>query len=484
MKHQTKLSEQEMLSIIDQGLPTTKNPEHILIIGAGIAGLVAGSLLLQAGHQVTILEASNRVGGRILTLREPFTDEHYFNAGAMRIPSKHYLTLAYIEKFGLPLTRFINSTPQDRIYVRGVHTTRQEYERNPDILGFPVAPHERGKTADQLFEEATKSIPEFRKNPDVLRELQEKYSKYSLDNFLRYNPVGPSLSTGAIEMIKVMLDIEGYPELSFLETLQDYRIFKENSFWSIPDGMDRLPNAFLPLLCDQICFYQKVTGITQNSQSATVRVENTQTGAQQLISADRLLVTIPYSVLNFVDITPQPVLSSEKRKVIRELHYLPAQKIGIQFRKRFWEEQGQFGGQVITDLPIRFGYFPNPELQQDKEGGVVTASYTWEDDSIIWDIFSIPEKVNEALYELSKIYGKDVYSYFVTGTAVTWTQMPYAGGASSFFKPEQELEFRNYIASPEGRIYFAGEHTSSLQGWIQGGIESAIQAAWQLSVLA
>src|SRR5687767_5364221 len=78
-------------------------PKKIIIIGAGIAGLSAGYELTQLGHQVTILEARARPGGRIQTLREPFADGLYAEAGAARIPDTHDLVLKYVKLFGLPL---------------------------------------------------------------------------------------------------------------------------------------------------------------------------------------------------------------------------------------------------------------------------------------------------------------------------------------------------------------------------------------------
>jgi monoamine oxidase len=109
-----------MISIIRNGLPKTQIPKKIIIVGAGMAGLVAASLLKQAGHHVTIIEACERVGGRVYTLRADFSDGQYLEAGAMRIPHTHLLTLEYIKKFQLPVNRFINSTPNDIIYLRGI----------------------------------------------------------------------------------------------------------------------------------------------------------------------------------------------------------------------------------------------------------------------------------------------------------------------------------------------------------------------------
>jgi monoamine oxidase len=93
-----ELSTNQMISIIRNGLPKTQIPKKIIIVGAGMAGLVSASLLKQAGHDVTILEASERMGGRIYTLRADFRDEQYLEAGAMRIPNTHLLTLEYITK--------------------------------------------------------------------------------------------------------------------------------------------------------------------------------------------------------------------------------------------------------------------------------------------------------------------------------------------------------------------------------------------------
>ena len=80
--------------------------KRIIIIGAGLSGLVAGYELIRAGHDVTILEARNRIGGRVFTIRSPFSDGHFAEGGAARIPPDHDLTLGYAEYFGLALDHF------------------------------------------------------------------------------------------------------------------------------------------------------------------------------------------------------------------------------------------------------------------------------------------------------------------------------------------------------------------------------------------
>jgi monoamine oxidase len=78
-------------------------PKKIIIIGAGMAGLSAGYELTQAGHEVAIFEARAIPGGRVHTIREPFSDGLYAEAGAARIPDDHDLTLKYVKLFDVPL---------------------------------------------------------------------------------------------------------------------------------------------------------------------------------------------------------------------------------------------------------------------------------------------------------------------------------------------------------------------------------------------
>ncbi len=93
--------------------------KRVLIAGAGLAGLVAAYELAQAGHDVTVLEASTRPGGRVWTLREPFSDGLYAEAGAGRIPDWHQLTLDYAKQFGLTLAPFYPSQGASVYLLRG-----------------------------------------------------------------------------------------------------------------------------------------------------------------------------------------------------------------------------------------------------------------------------------------------------------------------------------------------------------------------------
>ncbi|PEZ03368.1 amine oxidase [Bacillus sp. AFS018417] len=471
---------EQMIHIIRNGLHKSQVPKHVIIVGAGLAGLVGASLLKEAGHKVTILEADNRIGGRVYTVRSPFNNGLYFNAGSMRIPDVHTLTSAYIQKFGLSTNRFINRTPLDIIYANGIKTRLNIFEQNPSVLKYPVMPNERGKTAEELMLSVLQPIINFIKQDPVKNwfVIEKQYRKYSLGFVLN-----SYLSDGAIDMIGILLDMEAYMGMSVVEVLREMIFFTStNEFYEITGGMDVLPQSFLPQLKENILFHQKVTDIIQQNESVTIRSIYEKTSEQFMVTGDRAIITIPFSALRFVKIEPFDSFSYYKRRAIRELNYIAATKIAIEFKSRFWERIGQYGGKSITDLPIRFTYYPSYGIQTTG-AAVVLASYTWADEALTWDSLSNEERIQYALKNLAELYGNQVYSEFVSGASFSWSQSPYSCGAFTAFEPGQELELYPYIKIPEGRVHFAGEHTTVTHGWMQGAIESGIRVAYEVNGL-
>jgi monoamine oxidase len=305
------------------------------------------------------------------------------------------------------------------------------------------------------------------------KQLMKEFDKYSIEHFLRHNPVGPSLSPGAVDKIKTLMALSGFPELSFLGLLKElqYIIELNMRFYEITGGNDKLPRSFLPQ-----------TKIIQNSENVTIHCIHSKTSQRFEITGDLAIVTIPFSAFKFIRVEPYFSFSQQKWQAIRQLHYVTATKIGIQFKSRFWEKEGLYGGHTVTDMPIRFMYYRSHGIGTAGPG-VVLASYTWEDDSICWDSLNEEERIEKALDNLSIIHGNQLYSQFVSGASHCWAQNPLQAGAFSLLKPEQGNTLGHYVATPEGRVHFAGEHCSDTPAWMQGAIESAIRVVNEVNDL-
>lgn len=472
----------DMLSIIRTGFPKTSNPKKITVIGAGMAGLVAGSLLKDAGHQVTILEGNNRVGGRIYTVRKPFTPGNYLDMGAMRFPETHELVKEYTKKFDLPVNPFINTSENDLLFVNGIIATAAYYEEHPDVFQFPLAKEEQGKTAKELLLSAVEPFITLynKKSPEEQEKLLEKFDRYSFDEFLRNNPFGNSLSSVAIRKIGVLLGIEGFPDYSFVDILLDIvaTVFNPDmKFYEITGGNDQLPKSFFPYLRQNIIFNEKANQIFQKENKVIVTTRNLVTNQYHAYDADYTIVAVPYSVFQFIDVYPYNSFSFKKWEAIRGLSFVSSVKVGLEFKSKFWQQSGV--GNIITDFPIRYTYNPSHHLNVDGPG-VMLASYSWGQNAMLWNSLDEEGRIREALSGLYKIYGEQVYSEFIQGATFSWSQNEFSAGCFTLFTPNQKSDFDEAIYLPEGRVHFAGEHTSTFHGWTEGAIESGIRTAYEI----
>jgi monoamine oxidase len=459
---------------IRHGLPETRGKrQRVIVVGAGMAGLTAAYELLRAGHDPIILEAQHRVGGRVYTMREPFAPGLYAEAGAMRIPKAHGLTLGYVEKFGLPVLPFTMHNPRAYCHLFGRKLRIAEVEADPDLLGIEMAEHERGSTCNALWEAALQPFVDqlMEKGDDAWPDITAQYDGYSTREFLEQN----GWSEAAIELFGLLVNQEALMNASFLELLREEVGRCYVDMVQIEGGMDNLPRAFLPALQDRIRFGARMVAIDQSPDSVTVHYQTT--GGRRQETGDYAILTLPFPALRHVEaIKP---FSHHKRRAIRQLRYDASAKIFFQCRRRFWEEdEGIFGGGTVTDLPIRNLFYP--EHGRETGRGVILASYTWSEDAQRWGSLTATDRIGQALENVAAIHPQ-VVDEFEVGASKMWHDDPYAGGAFALFEPSQQTLLHDHIVAPEGRVYFAGEHASLAHAWIQGAIESGLRAASEIN---
>ena len=460
---------EETLRVVRDGLDSRPGPrKRVVVLGAGVAGLVAAYELKQQGHDVVVLEAQNRVGGRVLTCRE-FAPGLYAEFGAMRIPRSHDLTLKYCAKFNLPLTPFVMGNAKALVHIAGQRMTLDEAQRSPERMPFDLAPHERGKTADQLWAAAIADIKALldRDGPSAWDQIRAEFDQFSLYEFLKHR----NFSKGAIEYYAVMNFVEADMNNAVMEVLREDLEGAYVDMQTIEGGMDRLPRAFYAELEQEVRFGAEVRAIDQTDADVTIHYK-TEAGRFS-ITADYCVCALPFPCLRTIELG-RP-FSRAKLRAIRQLNYHASTKILFQVRHRFWEdEDGIVGGATVTDLPIRRINYPPSSTETTR--GVLLASYTWGQDALQWGAMDPETRLEEALDDVARIHPR-IRDEYEVGTSYAWYADRWARGAFALFAPEQQTDLQAAIVEPEGRVHFAGEHCSLYHAWIQGALESGIRAA-------
>jgi len=463
---------QDFVDVVNQGIVKKfkgDKPKKIVIVGAGLAGLVAGYELKRAGHTPIILEAQQRVGGRVYTLRDPFTEGLYAEVGAMRIPRAHTLTMEYISKFGLQTDDFAMDNPNAYYYMGGNKVRASEANADPTLLGFDVSEKEKGLTASQMYMKSIQPLMDkLEKDGDAAwDEIIAKYDQYSTREFLEVN----GWSEGMIEMFGLLANQESVMNSSFLELFREDSGNYYTNMVEIQGGTDRLPHAFLPELKENIRFGAKMIVMDQSPNDVTIHY---QTSAGKFTeTGDYAIIAVPFPVLRHVEVLKP--FTRAKQRAIRQLHYDASAKILFQCKRRFWEEDdGIFGGGTLTDLPIRNLYYPDHGRETGR--GIILASYTWSEDAQRWGSLKPEDRIVQALDDVAEIHPQ-ITKEFEVGTSWMWHDDEFAGGAFALFDPGQQTLLHDEIVKPEGRIHFAGEHASLYHAWIQGALESGLRAA-------
>jgi monoamine oxidase len=447
-------------------------PKKILVLGAGVAGLCAAAELTTAGHDVTLLEARSRPGGRVWTLREPFTPGLYAEAGATFFPAGHTFTLHYVRQFQLGLRPLPRGSAATAYLVRGRR------------LGFPMAaatawpleltPKEHKLGLPGLVRQYV--VPLLDRLGSRSRDVPCPAELYDLDarsmaEALRQQGASPAavelLGLGVLDQVG-----DGLGTVSALFSLRDLLADRFNpALFAVVGGNDQLAAAFARLLGRRILYNHRIEALTQHPGS--VDIVATFQGERRVFSAEYVICTLPCPVLVAVEVTP--AFSSARARAIRELASTSVTRVYLQSRSRFWDT-GAGLVQAFTDLDLmtcRDAAYPCPGPRGILETCLAGpcgrgVSELPEDERLRW-----------ALAAMEQVF-PGIGAAFECGTSVCWDQEPFSRGAYAWFRPGQLASVQPFLLPPEGRVHFAGEHTSPWPGWVQGALHSGCRVAREI----
>jgi monoamine oxidase len=470
------------------------NGRSVVILGAGIAGLVSAYELKRAGYRVTVLEARDRIGGRAWTVRRgdrivqmgrpdqvaAFDPGLYFNAGPARIPSSHRVILGYARRFGVQFEPFINVNRSAGWDFGGkVQAERRMVE---DM---------RGHLAELLAKAIDLHALDGQVSRDELAAVRQFLVPYgSLDPKGNYVPTGSSgwaIDGGGYAQRPVPLPPLGFKELAPSPAVTLPYLFEHISDMQMTmlqpvGGMDRIARAIYGQVKPLVQLRSPVTAIRRSGHG--VRIEHGP--GKQITEADHCICTLGANLLAKIPNDFSPA----KNSALKSVQYLPSVKVAFE-APRFWEtDDNIFGGLAWTDRANENVIYPSNGFGAQK--GVLVAAYvagwTNQDNPQKFAAYSNEERLRvsrdsiEALHPgRSKLLRK--------GVSIGWGLVPYSEGVGAVWgggpggNAPRDAQYAELLR-PEGPIIFAGEHLSYQGLWQEGAALSAHEALKLIAQMA
>jgi monoamine oxidase len=441
----------------------------VVVVGAGLAGLRAADVLRRAGREVVVLEARERPGGRVLTVRTPFDDGLHAEAGPIRIAGVHQAVLRAARSFRLTLTLFESSQGQPVVAQHGKAVTAAEAARG--VLAPDLKADEIGLEQAALLDRYVGALPpELAEAEATTAEYArwQPYERQTWPDFLRSRGASPA----AVARMTVGGDSS---ELSALYVLRQFAMLRHSTQrYKIQGGMDRLPLAMAADLGDVIRYRAPVIGVTREPGDRDARPRfrvDYQVGARiERLIADRVIFAIPCTTLREIEIRPR--LSASKEQAIGRLAYYSGTRFLLQSRSRFWRSAG-LNGSARTDRATEVWDATYDQVTTAR--GILGASVGGEPGRPPLDM-SAAESLQFGVGLVAEAF-PGIRTELEKGFVQRWALDPWSRGAFAVFKPGEMSTLVPAIARPEGGLHFAGEHTSSWTGWMEGALQSGERAA-------
>jgi len=404
-------------------------------------------------------------------LRSPFSEGLKAEAGATRIPDSHKLTLEYVKRFGLELEDFRPVDLPDMYFVRGQRIISGSGAKPdwPVDLSADEKQLGLGGMRRKYITPVARQVEDATSSDWNMAEALKRYDAMTWAAFLRAQGASEAAAelltmghssglcddVSAVQMLRVIAQARGR-----------HRLFR------IKGGNDRLPGVMADALAGMIQYETPVVRIAQDEKGVHATVLDH--GRQVEVDGDYMICALPFSVLRrSVDVTP--AFSEAKQRAIDELWYGSISKLFVQTKRRFWSDAG-WSGFVRTDLPVKELW----DLSQGQAGnsGILMA-YTSGEVARAVALMRPEQRIEFSLDHMEKIF-PTICGQFVGGTSVCWDDEEWTWGAWSWLRPGDAETLLPHIARPEGRIHFAGDHTSAWTSWMQGALESGERAAGEV----
>jgi monoamine oxidase len=426
---------------------------RVVIAGAGLAGLTAARALEAHGAAVTVIEARDRVGGRVHTIREGFAYGQHAEAGADLIEGEQTHVLDLAREVGLTPVRILR---KGFGYYGPDKNGRRRVHREPTT--FEAA----AKALKPIVDDYCRAAKQWDSG------VAAGIARLSVADWLKRSRADVALRSGLRGLRGFFLaDPEDLSLIALVDQFASAGPPGNDRFFRIEGGNDLLPQALARAVRGRVVLNAVVQRVRQDARGVRITLE--ERGRRREIRADYFVSALPATTLR--DVAFEPALPQPQARAIASLKYGDATRMLLQFERPFWRtalRPRAFG----TDLPI--GAVWEAAEEQDASTAILSLLAGGRASRQLQDIVA-SEGADGVLRRLRWL-GRA--APLLETWTITWERDRWSRGGYAYFDPAFDPSLRQWLFRPAGRVVFAGEHTSTeSQGYMNGAIESGLRAA-------